>query len=145
MKKKELEKNEKPNVLSDIKASGTEASHEMGLMDIANVTRVTNDTQGQRKTSLVIAHEQIAGKTNPNKGIETTNLTGSIDELLMHAGKIQKPSERDPQRKPCKWLNTWLKRKLTGNKDEQQTETVDTVKVDEAKTDENKDDEEDGD
>ncbi|KAL6994393.1 hypothetical protein U1Q18_012498 [Sarracenia purpurea var. burkii] len=79
------EQNEKPNVLSDIKASGTEVSHEMGLMDIANVTQVTNDTQGLEKTSLAISHEQNAGKTDPNEGIETTNSTARIDELLMQA------------------------------------------------------------
>ncbi|KAL7190334.1 hypothetical protein ACSBR2_022584 [Camellia fascicularis] len=71
--------NEKPNVLSHIKDSSREVSHEKGIMDLDKVNEITEGTQDLEKTSIAISQEQIARRANPTESAETTNSTASKD------------------------------------------------------------------
>ncbi|CAL5325681.1 unnamed protein product [Camellia sinensis] len=76
--------NEKPNVLSHIKDSSREVSHEKGIMDLDKVNQITEGTQDLEKTSIAISHEQIARRANTTESAETTNSTASKDIPQMH-------------------------------------------------------------
>ncbi|XP_057482440.1 uncharacterized protein LOC130769223 isoform X9 [Actinidia eriantha] len=80
--------NEIPNLLSDAKDTGV--SHEGDTMDFADVNEITKDTKELEKTSLSIAHEQIARDADPSDSTETINSTATTGVTLVQKCPFEK-------------------------------------------------------